>query len=554
MSHDIVISAPRDLADSPRPAILQRSDEDFLEAVLEGCRTESGRQALRTSLAKARNRRQVLKLFQPIQRQFHVALLEAWCDRPGAPRIDPARVDSAGLVIRRMRRTGNSTRYEGWMRAAGKLRGWTEVDRAGGDLLDPEHTLRLAHHATGVASVDRALLLQARSLPDSLLDEHITPMFMAPPDVCSAAAQTLFYGIVPTTSSEIAATPITFDAAFGDNLLPFGPTDPDFLNHLVEGLRGLFMEFPLAGESLHPGWFDAVEATGERIPVGMNPEHWKKLVEPIEVSPKVYKNQPTAAGRQLQRFITLLRQVAIEFDAFADPPHAEAQRVRRELDRIRLPLKLKANQSVPDTVSASTFLEQAKRILLERTLIAGVAMPASWPALPAAQARDLAVALSASMRKRFTDVKGQPGRYDEPGAQYVLRAFVREKPAGGCRAKVHWSAYSEPFVIAQWYEGSGAPPLQVTLPDIGDLKGIKPNVAFVVPPSLQGLLGGSPKELLEGKGKPGEGGLMWICSFSLPIITICAFIVLNLFLSLFDLIFRWLFFIKICIPFPKKAE
>jgi hypothetical protein len=44
--------------------------------------------------------------------------------------------------------------------------------------------------------------------------------------------------------------------------------------------------------------------------------------------------------------------------------------------------------------------------------------------------------------------------------------------------------------------------------------------------------------------------LMWICSFSLPIITLCAFIVLSIFLSLFDLIFRWLLFIKICIPFP----
>ena len=36
-----------------------------------------------------------------------------------------------------------------------------------------------------------------------------------------------------------------------------------------------------------------------------------------------------------------------------------------------------------------------------------------------------------------------------------------------------------------------------------------------------------------------------------PVITICAFIVLNIFLTLFNLIFGWLFFIKVCIPFPK---
>ena len=32
--HEIILSAPRDLADGGAPAILQRSDEDFIEAVL----------------------------------------------------------------------------------------------------------------------------------------------------------------------------------------------------------------------------------------------------------------------------------------------------------------------------------------------------------------------------------------------------------------------------------------------------------------------------------------------------------------------------------------
>jgi hypothetical protein len=119
---------------------------------------------------------------------------------------------------------------------------------------------------------------------------------------------------------------------------------------------------------------------------------------------------------------------------------------------------------------------------------------------------------------------------------------------------MHWSAYSEPFVIAQWYEGAGAPPLQVTLPDLSDLKRLKPNVSFVLPPSIQGLLTASPKDLMEGKATPGSGGLMWICSFSLPIITLCAFIVLNIMLGILDLFLHWMAFIKICIPFPKKAE
>src|SRR5262245_57319173 len=129
MSHDVVITSPRDLADSNRPTLLQRTDEDFLEAVLDDCRTDDGRRPLRSSIASARNKQHVLKLCQPLQRLFHVALMEAWCPRPGEPRIDPKRVESAGMVIRRVRRVGSQTRYEGWMRSNGKLRGWTMVDR-----------------------------------------------------------------------------------------------------------------------------------------------------------------------------------------------------------------------------------------------------------------------------------------------------------------------------------------------------------------------------------------------------------------------------------------
>jgi hypothetical protein len=97
--------------------------------------------------------------------------------------------------------------------------------------------------------------------------------------------------------------------------------------------------------------------------------------------------------------------------------------------------------------------------------------------------------------------------------------------------------------------------VQVPLPDATDrnlLKSLKPNVAFVVPAALNNLLGTKADNLIKGDAEAASSpDLQWICSFSIPIITICAFIVLNIFLSLFDLIFRWLLFIKVCIPFPK---
>src|SRR5690606_41538876 len=93
-------------------------------------------------------------------------------------------------------------------------------------------------------------------------------------------------------------------------------------------------------------------------------------------------------------------------------------------------------------------------------------------------------------------------------------------------------------------------PIRPCLSDQALLRSLRPTVACAVPPALQGLLSASPKDLMEGRG--GEpSAIGWICCFSIPVITLCAFIVLNIFLTLFDLIFRWLMFIKICIPYPK---
>jgi hypothetical protein len=539
--HPIRVGAPRDIVPPPShdaatpPALLQRSDDDFVESTIEDLRTAAGRASLGTKLAAARNTAHVLKLFQPLQRQFHLAVIEAWCDTAGTPRIDPARVDSAGLVLRRIRGTGPAQFFEAWVKSRGRLRGWVRVAQHT-EQAPPVATQRLARRPVS-PSIDLALTRFALEREDALLDEHVVPLFMAPPDVCVEAKKTLFYGLVPTASAEIADVPVDPAQALGAD---FGPGSAAFTGHLVDQLRGQPTNFVLGGDIIHPDWFEAVEMPGEDRPSTISVSQWDAL---------------RTTG--MKRFILLLRQLASEFDAFSDS--AEGRAVFAELETIRLPLKLRGLETVPRTTTAGTFLRAASRVLLERDLaVPRPEMPVSWPALDAAARTRLASVLARAVTKRFADIKQKPGRFDEPGARYVIRAFVRLRPDGACPARTVWSAYSEPFVIAPWYEGGGAPPVQIPLPDVTDrnlLRSLKPNVAFELPPALQNLLLGNPKDLLEGKQSGGgQFTIGWICSFSLPIITICAFICLNIFLSLFDLIFRWMFFIKICIPFPKRSE
>ena len=75
--------------------------------------------------------------------------------------------------------------------------------RRGGRQADAAPGARGSRAATGRARRSTAPSRRfALERADALLDEHVIPLFLAPPDVCAEAGKTLYYGIVPTTSSE----------------------------------------------------------------------------------------------------------------------------------------------------------------------------------------------------------------------------------------------------------------------------------------------------------------------------------------------------------------
>ena len=161
------------------------------------------------------------------------------------------------------------------------------------------------------------------------------------------------------------------------------------------------------------------------------------------------------------------------------------------------------------------------------------------------------------MRARFARSAAAGGRFDDPDGRYLVRCFVRLAPEHpGCPPRIVWSAPSGVFRIKAWYEGSDQPPVQIELPRPDRLRGIRPDVAFKVPPELQRFMDRlNLQGLLDGTSSRSAGiDFGMICSFSIPIITLCAFIVLQIFLVLLNILFFWLPFIRICLPFPKPAD
>ena len=51
-------------------------------------------------------------------------------------------------------------------------------------------------------------------------------------------------------------------------------------------------------------------------------------------------------------------------------------------------------------------------------------------------------------------------------------------------------------------------------------------------------------------GKDADNTLGMICSLSIPIVTICAFILLLIIVQLFDYFFRWIPYLFVCFPIP----
>ena len=526
---------------SSGPLIIKRTEQEFIDALLNQLASRDGVAQLAKNRVHTAIKGQPVRLYQPVHRVFNIAMLEIVCDRFGQPRLDPQQIESAGLVVRReweepnlaknSSRRDNHSDMQGWMQSKSILQGWVRFSSPENESLDPDPKFRLPERRIGHPFIDQ--LLSATSYEP--LKENEARLYLAPPEVCTATNKTILYGLIPVTSSEQSETPDLNMPVFSDESVS---------GHLPSYLRaGGTRQIPRAGEKLT---YRDADTSSENI-------------------------QDTSDLDNLSDFILMLRQLSIEFEAFKEP--LVSNPVFQALNAIKLTFTEPGGLGVTTGFTvrpAGDFLRDALDILVNRrgqpaTIGAPtsnaptVQMPDVFPPVTQEQAARILGSVKSAMIRRLGEIAGRPGRFDDPGRRYRLRAFVRLKAENGCPPVTVWSDYSESFTIVPWYESGDAPPTQVALPEITPnfLKNLKPNVSFIVPESLFNLLNkNSPADFVSGNASQAGAKLAldWICSFNIPIITICAFIVLNIFLQLFDIIFHWMLFIKICLPFPKTSR
>jgi len=485
------------------PVLVQRLDQEFIPGLLDGFRRKLSAADLGQPTSANGSS---LRFLQAIHRAFNFVVVEAVCDRPGAPRLNPQDIASGGFVVRRVQNDGD----EGWMFRDDQVIGWA---RPSDPQLDPDPAQRRPRLNAGNPHINGKLsrLYQALEPPA----ERSYRLFVAPPDICAAAGRTLLYGLIPVTSSERseAAQSIEIDPEIVAKVMPSFLLGPNFWTWPDIGMGAI---------------------TAERIndALGNNP------------------------ADPLSRFMQSLRLMHFGWHAFEG---AESGVLLPLLNQVTLTYADSHTEGLGDFLSRLT-----KAFILGTSNETAIAPPdapdphVAWPQPPSDLATQIRATVARSLEARLGEGVSNVQRFDDDSALYRIYAFVRVRCPDGCPPALQWAAPSAQFQIAPWWESGGAPLHTISLPDFDrdSVKKIKPNIAFKVPPRLAALLDQSPDAFLKGSASPLQSGLTlgWICSFSIPIITLCAFIVLNIFLGLLQIVFWWLFYIKICLPFPKPQS
>ncbi|WP_224360831.1 hypothetical protein [Hyalangium versicolor] len=158
-----------------------------------------------------------------------------------------------------------------------------------------------------------------------------------------------------------------------------------------------------------------------------------------------------------------------------------------------------------------------------------------------------------------TDPRGE-ARFDER-THYEIRCFVRRHEpqcprrvdSPDCCGELVWSAPTEAYRLASQsdLQGTSNRPITIQMPDLGELAaqashlpfGSFSPMRFVQPQSLK-------PTIADNALKGGAMGAQAVCFFAIPLITIVALFVLNLFLPIIVFLFGlwFLLVLKFCIP------
>lgn len=503
----------------------------FVQEARDGVLSAAATQQWRRKDRFGRHAQDLPNLRLPLHRTFYVVCCEASCELPGAPAVDPRRISSAGLVIRR----GRPDRHQRWMVRDGTPQGWRRPrtdDPLTGDF-EPEEFRRLRH--LGVALEAPALYSGEATYPlHPLVVERTTP-------TGQRRRHTLLFGYLPLGGSSPVAGEDQPPAQGGASTAP---------GHLLE------LEWPFG--------------CGGGRPLSGTPEP-----QPTAACERFQWTQRTglqlSAGRPTRAFAGLLR-LALERYHVQDAALTANAPLRRQLRELhffeRLPTPRSdapgdlPTQGYPTAGNLLDYVEHHFEALLAwLTRHAEDAERHPLPERPAdllyigerqaAALRELMAIRAETAEQTLADSLPVPRFRQRREDVYYVQPFVRFTDACA-REQIRWGPPSPCFRVAAPLDPEASRPTAIQMPEFDDLKrGMAQGLSFLTPRSLADkIFSVKPDTRFEGGG-PGN---RWpFCagislSFSLPVITFVAMLLLMIVVGLLNLVFFWLPWVFITLP------
>lgn len=483
----------------------------------------------------------------PIHRTFYMACCEVSCDFPGSPAFDPAKIISAGMVVRK----GTPSRYQTWQVRDGVALGWREA--AASDLTrEPDHYRRLVAKK----------LIETAAVTPPYSGEQTHPMHTKVISDASAQrtrSRTMVYGYVPLSGSVEAnlardqeparknARSETIYAAgqLAEHEWPFGAWD-GVSDDPVCTCSGT-LDSVVKKMCDHFSWTSstALQVNNHR-PTRALAEVIRTLINRYQLFDNSVPDNQALRNLCNAIFFTSKAMVLDEIHGrfqMESPRYDKVQSSGTLLDYI--------TSHVDELHDYFAAVDKDKRNRAK----SGSSALASYPLLPgnpgflyitetqAADFRELLVLRAERAEELLENSLSLPRYTQGDNDFYFLKPFVRYRDDCGCE-QVVWGPESQSFRVASPLDAEATRPTAIQLPELKDVKkSFKKGVTFLTPKDMADAIASIVPDLeFEKQDKKNhlDACLGFSISFSIPIITICAMILLMIILSLLNFIFRWL--------------
>ena len=517
-----------------QPAILRFASDTFMEDLAQQLQREP--QGLASYQAVPESFRELLpgetgttppppaslKLYQPAHGHFCLITANLVCRMVGLPDkvVDTTQNERVGFVLRRRLSEHDATEFA-WVNTADAptSKTWHQLPQGKEQTLDSQ--------------------------------EELLPLFPIN-YVDNRQRRRLLIGLIPTSSREsFKATSTTLPSPFDTPApgVPPPPSDPrmdEFQSTIIDLIK----------------------------------EHLQAKIQPLPDELKAKQAEIDAERERHEQEASLF--VLLDCAAFlarypspgATSLWAAIEKATPPTDNTVLALYNLLKSSFIDAAKTVTWQEALQTVWKNRTTITGLAS-GTPTTLPAYNLRYSNI----DVKKLHDTVQNAIGTYDasqpSPANELVplpklnatgvgtplfsLRCVYQRIRCGAVQNIV--SEASKPFEIASFFDvDAPARPIRIALPvdtSIANLRKFKKNVSFVISNKLRQQMESvtNLKSVIDGNIASGqEFELGVICSFAIPIITICALLVLMIFLVLLNIVFWWLPFVRICFPIPLISK